>query len=133
MTGLKRALFATSAGLLITCLPVAPAAAGGPGLGIHPWGFGHGILGAVFGLATLPLAIISAVVSAGEPAAAAAAYPAAPGYYPPRPAYYPPMGYASAPRAYYAPRPYYAPRASYRAGNGYHESYRAGGNSYRRR
>jgi hypothetical protein len=146
--GLKHALFAASAGTLIACLPVVPAAAGP----IHPWGLGHGLLGAVFGLATLPLAIVSAAVSAGQPAAPAPAYPTAPEYSPgyapgyapsyapsyapgfaPRPSYYPSAGYYAAPPAYFVPRPYFQPHPSYRGGYGARDSYRSGGYGYRRR
>lgn len=150
---LTRSLFAATAGTLIACLPVTPAAAGGLGP-IHPFGFGHGLIGAVFGIATLPLAIISAAVSAGEPAAPAPApaYAPGPGYapgyapnyaqsyapsyapgYAPRPSYYPSAGYYAAPPAYYAPRAYFQPRPSYRGGYGTRESYRSGGYAYRRR
>ncbi|HMD75588.1 MAG TPA: hypothetical protein VKG05_17115 [Steroidobacteraceae bacterium] len=142
---LTRSLFAATAGTLIACLPVTPAAAGGPGMGpIHPWGFGHGLIGAVFGLATLPLAIVSAAVSAAQPAAPEPAYPAAPGYapgyapsyapsYAPRPSYYPSAGYYAAPPGYFVPRPYFQPHPSYRGGYGARESYRSGGYGYRRR
>ncbi|HEY1312694.1 MAG TPA: hypothetical protein VGE92_02405, partial [Steroidobacteraceae bacterium] len=52
----------------IACAPVAPALAGGHGFGhAHVWGFGHGLLGAVVGLATLPLVVASAAISAATP------------------------------------------------------------------
>ena len=141
---LKPALIAATAATLIACLPVTPAAAGGHGIGpMHAWGFGHGLFGAVFGLATLPLAIVStavsAAVSAGQPADPAPAYPTGPGYapsyapgYAPRPAYYPSASYYAAPPAYFVPRPYFQGRPSYHAGYGTRESYRSGGYAYRR-
>lgn len=159
MTGIKQSIFAAAAAALIACAPVGSAAAGGHGFGrAHPWGIGRGLVGAVVALATLPVAIVSAVVSAGEQAALSPppaygdggyaspasypappvyyapppAYPAPPVYYAPRPAYYPQATYYyPAPRANVA-RPYYAPRPAYRAGYGYY-GYRSGGYAYPRR
>jgi hypothetical protein len=136
MAKLKRIIVRSAAVAAIAFLPLAPAMAGGHGF-VHPWGLGRGLFGAAVALATLPLAIASAVVSsipvpaaapapypapgyAGGYGYAPAPYPAPPAYYAPRPAYYP------APRAYYAPRPYYAPYAGY-PGRGY---YRSGGSAY---
>ncbi len=122
---------------------VAPAQAGhgfghGHGYGHgHGWGLGHDLVGAVVGLATLPLAIASAAILGAEPLgpyepsygyespriyAPPAYYAAPPAYYAPAPAHYarPPAYYPSA-RAYYAPR--YAPRGGYYGGH----SYGAGG------
>jgi hypothetical protein len=137
MAGLKQAIFGAAATAVIACVPVVPAAAAGHGYGlIRPWGIGRGLVGAVVGLATLPLAIVSAAVSAGEQGAPAspaygsgsygyappASYPVPPVYYAPRAAYYPPVSaYYSAPRAYYGSRAYYGPRAYYAAGPGYHQ------------
>ncbi len=136
MVKLKQVILSSTAVAAIAFLPFAPAMAGGPGYGYaHPWGLGRGIVGAVVGLATLPLAIASAVISSVVPAAAPypapgyaggaygyapGPYPAPPAYYVPRPAYYP------APRAYHVPRPYYAPYAGY-PGRGY---YRPAGSAY---
>jgi hypothetical protein len=144
MTGIKQSIIAAAAAALIACAPVGSAAAGGHGFGrAHPWGIGRGLVGAVVALATLPVAIVAAVVSAGEQAAPSpppaygdgggyaspASYPAPPVYYAPRPAYYPQATYYyPAPRANVA-RPYYAPRPAYRAGYGY----RSGGYAYPRR
>jgi hypothetical protein len=136
MSRIKKAIVAASAAAIIAFVPVAPAAAYGHGsVPFHAFGFGHGLVGAVFGLAVLPLAIASAVISAGEQAsppaqpygapygyAPAPSYSAPPVYYAPRPAYYPPAyGYHPAPRSYYAPRYNYAPRSSYAAGPGYRQ------------
>jgi hypothetical protein len=140
MSGIKRAIVAATAAAVIAFVPVAPAAAYGHGFGpLHAFGFGHGLVGAVFGLAVLPLTIASAVLSAGEQAPPPAqpygapygyappayappqsyapppAYYAPPVYYAPRPAYYrPAYGYNSAPRSYYAPRSNYAAGPGYR-------------------
>jgi hypothetical protein len=155
----KHAVLATAAAA-IACAPVATAGAHGFGH-LHSWGVGRGLLGAVFGLATLPIAIASAALSANEPEAP---YQSSPGYaaprgYAPPPAYYaapqtyyappqnyyaPPQGYYAQPRPYYprapvyspAPRPYYAPRAYYAPRPSYYggyASYRAGTYAYPRR
>ncbi len=155
MPGFKRAMITAAAAAAIACTSMAPAAAGPRGFGhLHPWGLGRGLVGAVVGLATLPLAIASAAIEASVPEAPAYAYPgydagargyAPAGYYaPPAPAYHaapyyaaPRMNYApraavyySAPRTYRAPRAYYAPRAGGYAG---YAGYRAGGYAYTRR
>ena len=136
MVKLKQAIFAVAAAAAITLLPMAPAMADGHGFRpLHAFGLGHGLLGAAFALATLPLVIASNVVAGvGE---SVAQYPSA-GYAGPAYNYAPPVAYA-APRSYYAPYPryygarvaygprsYYAPHPSY-YGRGY---YRSGGNSY---
>src|SRR5450432_4367649 len=111
MSGFKQAVFGLTAAAALACAPLAPAAAGEPGYGhLHPWGLGRGLLGAVVGLATLPIAIASAALSVDEPQAPYQAPYQAPGYAPaaPPPAYYP------APQPYYAPRPaYYPPAPAY--------------------
>jgi hypothetical protein len=128
----------------IACSAVTPAAAGGHLFGpLHPWGLGHGLFGAVAGLATLPFALASAVLSAGESdgspgyGAAPRGYAPPPAYYPAPipPRYYPPAPlYYPAPHAYYAPGAYYAPRGVFHGGyggyggSGYgHGAYRTGG------
>ena len=114
MPGFKRAMITAAAAAAIACTSMAPAAAGPRGFGhLHPWGLGRGLVGAVVGLATLPLAIASAAIEASVPEAPAYAYPgydagargyAPAGYYaPPAPAYYAAPYYA-APRMNYAPR-----------------------------
>jgi hypothetical protein len=138
MVKFRPAIFGVAAAAAIAFLPMAPAMADGHGFRpFHPFGFGHGIVGAAVALATLPLAIASSVVSGvGE---SVGSYPsagyAAPAYgyappvtYAPRPYYAPYPGYY-APRVAYGPRGYYAPRPGY-YGHGY---YRPGGNSYPRR
>ncbi len=148
MARLKQILLTGAAAAAIACVPLAPALAGGGYGPVRPWGVGRGLVGAVVGLATLPLAIASAVVTGGAAlvtgGAAVSPYPAPPyggygygyGYgYAPRAAYPAPPVYA-VPRAayltpargyYYGPRPYYfAPRPSY-AVHGY---YRSGGYPY---
>jgi hypothetical protein len=130
-----KAMLAALSVLVLSLAPLAPASAAGPGPWIVGHGFGHFGLGAalahtVFGLATLPLAIIGVAAAAahsqdpgyapqdGQYAPAPANYGPPPAYYAPRQAYYPPAPhyYPSAP-GYYAPHPpaprYYAPRASY--------------------
>jgi hypothetical protein len=132
MRRLKQVIFAATAAATIACVPVAPAAAAIHGGHFHPWLLGHGVLGAVLGLATLPLAIVSSVVDSNESQGGEGARGYAPGpvpyaapqpfYAPPVAAYYPraPVYYAAPqvsypPRSYYAPRPYYAPRSNYYA------------------
>jgi hypothetical protein len=141
MIGVKQAIVAAAATAVIALVPVTPAAAFGRGIGAgHLFGFGHGLVGAVFGLATLPLLVASEVLSASAQASqqeapaygapygyAQPAYSAPPSYgpppsygvppvyYAPRPAYYPrAYGYSPAPRSYYAPRSYNAPGPAYR-------------------
>src|SRR3984957_881016 len=156
MPGFKRFASLTAAAAMLACAPIHPAVAGGHGFGhVHGWGLGRGLVGAVVGLATLPLVIASAAIAASVPdpgyasgavdgprgyapapgVYAAPAY-AAPPYYAPPVYYYPrPPAYYPAPRAYYAPRGYAAPRA-YSApgsGRGYYGgygSYRSGGYAY---
>jgi hypothetical protein len=152
MQGFKHAVLGTVAAAAVTCAPIATAEA--HGFGHHPWGLGRGLLGAIVGLATLPIAIASAALAATE---SEAPYQSSPGYAgprsyaPPPPAYYaapqtyaPPQAYYATPRAYYprapvyapATRPYYAPRAYYAPRPGYyggHASYRADGYAYPRR
>jgi hypothetical protein len=69
MVKIKQTIFGVAAAAAIALLPMAPAMAGGHGFRpFHPFGFGHGIVGAAVALATLPLAIASSVVSGtGEP------------------------------------------------------------------
>jgi hypothetical protein len=157
MPGFKQALLGSAAAAALACVPMAPAAAGVHGFGhVHPFGLGRGLFGAVLGLATLPIAIASAALSAGADAAPPA-YAPQPGYapqpaYAPRPAYYPapqtyyappaayyprapayypqPRAYYAAPPAYYAPRANYAPRPAYTGGYGGRVSYRSGGYAY---
>ena len=152
MQGFKHAVLGTLAAAAITCAPIATAEA--HGFGHHPWLLGRGLLGAVVGLATLPIAIASAALSETEPEAPYQSSPAygGPRSYAPPPAYYaapqtyyaPPQAYYAPPRTYYsrapvyspAARPYYAPRAYYAPRPGYqggHASNRAGGYAYPRR
>ncbi|MFI4866586.1 MAG: hypothetical protein ACHQDB_05715 [Steroidobacterales bacterium] len=112
-----KAILAALSVLVLSLAPLAPATAAGPGPWVVGHGFGHFGLGAalahtVFGLATLPLAIVGV--------AAAAAQSQDPGYapqdgqYAPAPAYNGPPAYYGPPPAYYAPPPeYYAPRQAY--------------------
>lgn len=161
MPGFKRFVGLAAATAMLACAPVLPAVAGGHGFGhVHGWGLGRGLVGAVIGLATLPLVIASAAIAAtvpdpgyasgavdgprgyapapgvyAAPAYASPAY-AAPPYYAPPPVYYPRApAYYPAPRAYYAPRTYAAPRAysAPASGRGYYGgygSYRSGGYAY---
>jgi len=141
MSRLRQILLGTAGTAVIACIPLQPALAGDFRLGLYPWGIGRGLVGAAVGLATLPLAIASAVVTGGDarppyPAPAYAGgygysygyapraiYAAPPVYAVPRAAYYPPPARAY----YYGPHPYYyAPRPGY-AVHGY---YRPGGYAY---
>src|ERR1700722_3205906 len=114
MQGFKHAVLGTTAALIM-CAPIASAEAHGFGH-VHPWGLGRGLVGAVVGLATLPIAIASAALSATEPEAPYP-YQSSPGYdgprsYAPPPAYYAaPQTYAPPPAYYAQPRAYYYPRA----------------------
>src|SRR5450631_4664017 len=93
MPGLKRVICGAAAAAALACAAVAPASAGVHGYGhLHPWGLGRGLLGAVVGLATLPIVIASAALSATEPEAP---YQSPPGY--------------DGPRSYAPPQAYYAP------------------------
>jgi hypothetical protein len=150
MRGFNRFVGLSAAAITLACAPIVPAVAGGHGFGhIHAWGLGRGLVGAVVGLATLPLVIASAAIAASVPDPGYAtggpdaprAYAPAPGYYPapqpyyaPQAAYYPraPLYYAP-PRTYYAPRAYAAPRAYPAPGRSYYGgygSYRPGGYAY---
>lgn len=124
MQRLKQAVFAATATAVIAFTPVAPALAGGHGFGhVPPFGLGRGLFGAAVALATLPIAIASAVVSAGEQAAAypeALAYGGANGYAAPAPAYAPPAGYYAPPPVAYAPPAYYAAPAYYPRASAYY-------------
>jgi hypothetical protein len=128
MLRFKYSVIALTAAAAIACVPVLPAAAGVHGYGhLHPWGLGRGLVGAVVGLATLPLTIVSAALAASEPEAPEQA---SPGYaaggrgYAPPPAYYAaPPAYRAAPQSYYAPpRAYFPARgpAYYPASRGYY-------------
>jgi hypothetical protein len=134
----KQTILGVVAAAAFALLPMAPAMADGHGFRpLHPFGFGHGVVGAAVALATLPLAIASTVLSGiGE---SVAPYPSS-GYAGPVYGYAPPVAYA--PRPYYAPYPqYYAPRVAYgprpyynaRPGYNARGYYRSGGNSYPRR
>src|SRR5476651_1112211 len=89
MQGVKHAVLGMVAAAAITCAPIATAEA--HGFGHHPWGLGRGLLGAVVGLATLPIAIAPAALSATEPEAP---YQSSPGYDGQR-RYAPPAYYAA--------------------------------------
>lgn len=132
MRGLKRATCGWVAVAAIACAPMTPAVAGGHGFGLRPWGLGHGLIGAAVGLATLPIVVASAAISAVAPEGpyappAAAYYPRPPVYYPARSSYAPYAYAPYAPRTYYSPRPLYAPRPYYAPG---HYGY-SGGNAGR--
>jgi hypothetical protein len=157
MPGIRQALFGSAVAAAIACAPTAPAAAAVHGVGpLHPFGLGRGLVGAVVGLATLPIVVASAALSAvasdgpqapaygsAPPAYAPppAYYPAprtyyapAPTYYPRAPVYYPqPRAYYPAPRVSYAPRTYYAPRPGYYGAGGGRVSYGSGGYAYAHR
>ena len=122
--------------------PIAPAHAVGP---ILPWLIARHVVGAVVGLATLPLAVASS--AAPDYGGPASGYYPPPNYYAPPPRYYapPPAYYArgyngsavsyarAAPRFYEPPRGYYAPRTRYTGFYGNHEPYQSGRLAYRRR
>ena len=149
MRYLKHSILAAGASFALACIPIAPAAAHGPGLWL-PWGVGRGVLGAVAAVATLPLAIAAAALSIEPPRYGYEGPPA--GYYPApnydarTPTYYATAPYDASPRHYYAPAAYYcrptsgydAPRAYPTGRDGYHSSYggnasfRAAGPGYRR-
>jgi hypothetical protein len=120
MLKVRQTILRVAAAAAIAILPMAPAMAGGHGFRpLHPFGIGHGLLGAAVALATLPLLVASNVV-AGVSAG---------GYAAPRPYYAPYPGYYAAPRAAYGPRTYYGARPGYDR-RGY---YRSGANTYPRR
>ncbi len=127
----RHALLGVAAAAAIALLPMTPVLANGHGFrAVHPFGWGHGLLGAAVALATLPLVVASSVAAGvSGPDYAAPAYGYAPPIAYPPPYYAPYAGYYAAPRIAYGPRGYYAPRAAY-YGRGY---YRGGGNSYPRR
>jgi hypothetical protein len=158
MPGIKQALLGSAVAAAIACAPMAPAAAAGHGVGpLHPFGLGRGLVGAALSLATLPIVIASAALSAaasdGPPTYAPgyapapvyapppAYYPAprtyyapAPAYYPRAPVYYPqPRAYYPGPRASYAPRTYYAAHPGYHGANSGRVSYGSGGYAYAHR
>lgn len=157
MPVLKRTVFAATAVAGLLCIPITPAAAAGPLL-FAPWALGHAI-GAAARLATLPLVVASAAVSAQQPPAQ---YPQTSGYYAGPASYYAPPSYYARPPAYYAqppgnyfapqpyyrpalasvppiprfyapPRSYYAPREPYYGYHGGQVYPRSGGFAYRRR
>jgi hypothetical protein len=129
----RSSVAAVALSLGLAFAPVAPALAGGHG---HGWGHGEfGLVGAVVALATLPLVVAGAVLSAALPEyrgydGPRAAYAPSPAYYPP-PAYYD-RGYGHERRAY-APRGAYAPNTRYYGGHGAYANPRSGGDDYRRR
>jgi hypothetical protein len=153
MPRLKGAILAAAAVAALALLPATPAAAGGF---IGPWILGRHVIGAVLGLATLPLAVASAALSADQPAGpypptpgygSGPDYSAPPGYYPRPPVYYAQrQAYYSVPPAYYrpqvtygrprfyeSPRGYSAPHTRYTGSYGAHVPYRSGSSGYRRR
>jgi hypothetical protein len=145
MRGFKQVASVLVAAVALAGIPALPAVAGPPGYGhFHPWAPGRGLVGAVVGLATLPLAIAAATIGAVESVPYAAGYQGAPAYAPPpasyaapRPyyatPYYPrPPVYYSAPRGYYGPPGYYAARPGYNYSYG-RGPYRASGYGYAHR
>jgi hypothetical protein len=139
MIKIRQSILGMAAAAAIAFLPMAPAMADGHGFRpLHPFGIGHGLLGAAVALATLPLVVASSVVAGVSDSVAP--YPssgyAAPAYgYAPPVAYVPPRPYYAPYPGYYAPRVAYGPRAYYAPHPGYyrHGYYRSGGNSYPRR
>jgi hypothetical protein len=152
MSRLRSSVLAVTLSLGVAFAPIAPALAGGHGYGHghgHGWGHGEfGLVGAVVALATLPLVVAGAVLSAAVPENRGydgpPAYAPAPAYYPPS-AYYAPApyydrgyergydrGYGHERRAY-APRGAYAPNTRYYGGHGAYANPRSGGDDYRRR
>src|SRR5450755_1768909 len=137
MIKVRQSVLGVAATAAIAFLPMLPAMAGGHGFRpLHPFGIGHGLLGAAVALATLPLVVASSVVAGVSESVAP--YPSS-GYAGPAYGSAPPVAYA-APRSYYAPYPgYYAaprvaygPRSYYAAHPGYDRRgyYRSGGNTY---
>jgi hypothetical protein len=107
MRKIRSSLLAGTAVAALACLPVAPALA-------HGHDVGHGLVGALVTLATLPLVITADVLSGGR---RDDYYAAPPDSYGRAPAYTPSPGYYAPPRVAYAPRPqYYAPERSYYGG-----------------
>jgi hypothetical protein len=147
----KKSLVAAIAVGALALTAAAPASAVVP---FFPWILGRHLVGAVVGLATLPLAVASSMAPAapyppapgygGAPGYAVQSgyYSGPPAYYPRPPAYYagpqgyyrPPVAYPrSAPRYYGPPRGYSAPHAGYTGGYGAHVPYQPGRFAYRRR
>lgn len=131
MPGLKPTIFAAAATAALLCVASRPAAAAGPLL-FAPWVLGH-IIRAGVGLATLPLAVASAVSAQQPPdpgyyGGQPSYYGGQPGYYGGQPGYYAPPNYYARPPGYYARPPgyyarppgyYRAPQAYYRPGLAY--------------
>jgi hypothetical protein len=153
MPRLRGPILVAAAVAALALLPATPAAAAGF---IAPWILGRHVIGAVVGLATLPLAVASAVLSADQPTGqypptpgygGGPDYSAPPGYYPRPPVYYaqrqtyysgPPAYYRpqvtyGRPRFYESPRGYSAPRTRYTGAHGAHVPNRSGSFGYRRR
>jgi hypothetical protein len=148
----KKSLVAAVAIGTLALGTAAPASAVGP---FFPWILGRHLVGAVVGLATLPLAVASSMAQPAAPYPPAPSYGgppgyvAPPGYYGGPPAYYsrppayyapqqgyyrPPVSYArSGPRFYEPPRGYSGPRTGYTGGYGAHVPYQPGRIAYRRR
>jgi hypothetical protein len=147
---LKRAILVGTGIAVLALAPVAPVAAVGP---VFPWILGRHVVGALVGLATLPLAAASAVLSAGASATTLSPPPGddgrAPGFYrrgydglPLAALHYPAprgnyrrgvSGRRAAPRFYESPRAYYAPRSRYAGAYGDHAPLQPGRLAYRRR
>jgi hypothetical protein len=148
MLGLKKTALAAAGITALALAPITPAAAAGAL--IVPWLIARHVVGAVVGLATLPLVVAS--LAAGQQAAPyppTPDYGGSPSYYPP-PNYYgrPPTYYAGSqryyrpavhyaravPRFYETPRGYYAPHTRYTGAYGAHVPYQSGRFAdYRRR
>jgi hypothetical protein len=148
----RKSLVAAIAVGTLGLIAAAPAAAVGPFI---PWILGRHLVGAVVGLATLPLAVASSMAQPAVPYPPAPSYggtpgyitqpghySGAPGYYSRSPAYYaPPQGYnrppssyaRAAPRFHEPLRGYSAPRARYTGGYGAHVPYQPGRFAYRHR
>jgi len=150
MIGSKKTILAAASVMALALAPVSPATAAGLFL---PWLIGRHVVGAVVGLATLPLAVASAL-SADQPAAPYPqprddGYGGRPsGYYPPPNYFAPPTAYYAGPQRYYrsadfygrsgprfyqGPRGYYAPRTRYTGVYGAHVPSQSGRSAYRRR
>ena len=105
MRGFKQFASVMVAAVALAGIPALPAVAGPLGYGhFHAWGPGRGLVGAVVGLATLPIAIAAATIGAVASVPYAAGYQGGPAYAPP-PAYY------ATPAPYYAPPSYPRPRS----------------------
>jgi hypothetical protein len=94
--------------------PLTPAVADGlhgfRGHGFHHFGVAGALVGAIVGIATLPLAIAAEAAQYDRPQDERGY---APGYYSPPPAAYPPPAYYSPPAYYPSPAPYYGPPVAY--------------------